>query len=378
MKLLVESLYAEFVLEFLLLTESSKQSLLNLGFPEVIASLIWDEFGSNAYTVAKWYKDSHGYFFRDGEFPKDWWKRINTSFGKIDLKDILNLYEAAAVSEEQYNEVRKSLELRTGEPFDQEEVLASLRDELKRQFLGKDSMFFSYDDLIVDIRKKTLVDLKPYKNLSFEDAKDKYDKKKVFKDATPIKTYENGWKWINAGKKCQLVGKLMKNCGSTGVMSSDPDRTMLVLFDKGNKPHVVVTWSPNEKRISGDEGGAGSAVKEPYHDYILDLVDTLGAELETGNARSEALKLRYTLKGQVKSIEKVPTQSQFASEYFRVTTNEGTVYYTDSYRFVPEEAIAEKQRSEANLDLHRVLGSVFNTYSGTKSINLYRFVRGDR
>ena len=89
----------------------------------------------------------------------------------------------------------------------------------------------------------------------------------------------------------------MKNCGSTGAMSADENKSMVTLVDKFSKPHIVLTFSPNEKRVSGIEGVASSAPKEIYHQYIIDIIDHLSVEYsEKGAPKSGLLFLKYKLK----------------------------------------------------------------------------------
>jgi hypothetical protein len=45
----------------------SKQSIVNLGYPEIIASLFYEKFGNKAYQLAKWYKE----YYADGDYYKD-------------------------------------------------------------------------------------------------------------------------------------------------------------------------------------------------------------------------------------------------------------------------------------------------------------------
>jgi hypothetical protein len=261
--------------------KESKQNIMNLGFPEVIASLFFERFGKHAFLMARWFREYHGYGYTDKEtrtnYSKDWWWKSNKKWSRseLDIVDIVDLYEAGKTSKEAYDEVRERLELNIDpeDDFDPRERLPDLKEEIK-EILYKD-VFFVFT-LIEDIESKKITNLQPYKDLSFSEAKDRYDNIRIFDTKQLIKIYKNGWKWIDVGNRCQLVGKLMKNCGSAGVMSWDEDKTILTLFDKNNKPHVVVTYSPNEKRISGDEGAASTEVKGKYHRYILDLAEHLG------------------------------------------------------------------------------------------------------
>ena len=320
------------------LLAESKQSIVNLGFPEVIASILYEKYGSNAFVVSKWYKD---YFTEDYEAMdnKTWWRRANTEYSlkQLGLTDLIMLYDAAKISFEEYNKIKKQLELEIDDTqeFNKSEKLQDLREEISRGFFKK--VFFSRN-LIIGIDSGKIIDLHPYANLTFREANEKYEKKSIFSDKTPVKKYPNGWRWVDAGAKCDLIGGMMKNCGSTGVMSADKDRTMLTLFDEQNIPHVVDTYSPNEKRISGVEGQASTAVKNEYADYVIDLVKTLGAELDYDREKSKFLKLKYALGNKLKSLKKIPNESDY-DEYYVLVTSDNKTYYTNSYEMISKEDV---------------------------------------
>ena len=320
------------------LLAESKQSIVNLGFPEVIASILYEKYGSNAFVVSKWYKD---YFTEDYEAMdnKTWWRRANTEYSlkQLGLTDLIMLYDAAKISFEEYNKIKKQLELEIDDTqeFNKSEKLQDLREEISRGFFKK--VFFSRN-LIIGIDSGKIIDLHPYANLTFREANEKYEKKSIFSDKTPVKKYPNGWRWVDAGAKCDLIGGMMKNCGSTGVMSADKDRTMLTLFDEQNIPHVVATYSPNEKRISGVEGQARTAVKNEYADYVIDLVKTLGAELDYDREKSKFLKLKYALGNKLKSLKKIPNESDY-DEYYVLVTSDNKTYYTNSYEMISKEDV---------------------------------------
>jgi hypothetical protein len=126
----------------------------------------------------------------------------------------------------------------------------------------------------------------------------------------------------------------MRNCGSAGVMSSDPDRTIIALFDPNNKPHVMTVYSPNQNRISGDEGRGSSQVKSIYHPYVLDLAKILNAKFDWNISKSKLLQLKYRLNqipAKVSNIRKLfPTDDSTFDEYFTFTIDNNT-YYSNSY-----------------------------------------------
>lgn len=369
---LIESIIAQ---EILPLTES-KQALINLGYPSVVASLISAKFKKHDFTVAKWFKENSSY----AKEP-NWFQMQFSDFSRHgpSLGDLINIYEAAQASEEKYRAVMNRLEYKNvdEEDFDQVAILNLTKRKIEYKLFG-DNIFFTYYVLIKDIMSGKLTDLKPYQNLSFEEAKDKYDQKHIFGDVTPLKVYPDGYKWINVGDKCQLVGKQMKNCGSSGVMSMDPDRTILTLFDANNKPHVMVTYSPGDKRLSGDEGVGSSAVKDVYHDYILDLANLLGVNLDYGSTKSYSLKLKSALNGQLKSIENIESNSIY-DHFYKISLLDNSVYYTDTYGFIPVKdvvAVAGK-----NGDVLDALKKMFNHQTSSQDfekINFYNFINGQR
>jgi hypothetical protein len=123
----------------------------------------------------------------------------------------------------------------------------------------------------------------------------------------------------------------MSNCGSSGVMSADPDRTILTLFGPNNKPHVMVVYSPNDKRISGDECAGSSPVKPQYHAYVLDLAHHLGVRFDEERSKSPELRVKYLLKDKAQSIEPLQSSNdQSYDHYFRFTVD-GQGFYTDGH-----------------------------------------------
>lgn len=320
------------------LLKESKQQIINLGFPEVIASILYQEYGENATLFARWIKEYNIYKAtnRAGEVDKRWWRSANSRFTRgLSLVDLVDLYEASKKSVEDLNALRKELELHVDSPenVSLEKERRVYKAEIK-SMLEREEMAF-YSVLIKDIISGKIKDLKPYENLSFEEAKKKYEEKRVFEDQKPMKAYSNGWRWIDVGPRCELVGKKMNNCGSAGVMSMDPDRTIITLFDEHQNPHVVVTYSPNEKRLSGDEGGGGSAVKSEYHKYVLDLAKVLGVQFDYNRSKSSELRLRAALGDAVKDM-KIYFANSYTTFYI-VKMRDGKIYYTNSYDFISKE-----------------------------------------
>jgi hypothetical protein len=138
----------------------------------------------------------------------------------------------------------------------------------------------------------------------------------------------------------------MKNCGSAGLMSWDEDRTIVALFGPTNKPHVMVTYSPNEKRISGDECAGSSQVKPEYHRYVLDLAEHLSATFDVSKTKSTALGVKYLLRNKAQSIEQLDAGEDPYDSYFRFVMD-GKVFYTNGNYVISE---ADMERAQGMID----------------------------
>jgi hypothetical protein len=337
----------------------SKQTLINIGIPEIIATLFHEKFGNKAPLFARWYKE---YTAFRGDDP-NWWRNISHGFNKPSIVEIVKLYEATKdyaegkTTLDQYNAVRDRLDFASIDTTeDPEDILRGLKGFIAEDFFKE--VFFSRN-LVKDFMQGKVKNLAPYSKLPFAQASEKYEEKSVFLDRAPIKSYENGWRWIDVGAKCDLVGRKMKNCGSTGVMSMDKDRSMLTLFDANNNPHVVATYSPNEKRISGVEGQGSTTPKNEYIDYVIDVANVLGAQIDTNQIKSKMLKLKVLL--QPTWIRQVEGKSDF-NEFFEFQLPNGELYYSNSYEAVPKEETDSLVLSEPTTDLFDKLTTVFNHY----------------
>lgn len=319
----------------------------NLGYPKLLAKILQDKFGNNSFTMAKWLKE---YYKTQGE--NDWINSLGKSGSwmhgtKGSVNRVLGLYDAATKALESGIPNLYVKYLRDNDFYvDKSDIDLDEREVSARKAIAKDSVeeelfndIFFYNSFATDILSGKVTNLGPYEKLSFEEALEKYNKKKIFDDIRPIKVYPDGFKWIDAGAKCELLGKLMNNCGSSGVMSSDPDRTILALFDSNNKPHVMVTYSPNEKRISGEEGGGSSVVKDKYSSYVLDLADVLGAKFDTERSKTKILTVKGKLQGIATDIKRIKDFGGAGTydELFSFKDLDGKEYYTDSYHVLSKE-----------------------------------------
>lgn len=335
----------------------AKQDIANLGLPPLMVRIFQERFGNLAFLMARWYKESKLY----GRDEPDWFRTTTRRLvgSQPDLWSLNYLYDATTDSET-YKKALEFLDLAVEEEFYDDYYLQDMRKGLREdieELLNKE-IFFSWYRLPTAIMKGEVKDLGPYRKLNFYDAEKKYDERKMFREATPLKTYPNGWKWINVGKRCYLMGKLMKNCGSTGVMSLDQDKTMLGLFDPLNKPHVVVTYSPNEKRISGDEGQDSTAVKPDYHDYVLDLANFLGVRFDSAKSKSTSLKVKYLLRQMSNDVQPVESNPPF-DEYFTFTVN-GRRYYTNGGTVISEDDVNKLRNYSFKYNSGSLLRNVFN------------------
>lgn len=317
---------------------ASQSNIINLGYPKVLAKIFDAKFGKDSFTIARWMKELHA----PGD--SDWLNKIGRRPGNWmsdgDLKRCIGLFDAAQTAidkgvpslyvkykrENDFGVADRELDLTSDELRETQQYLVS---EMTEEVIG--DLFFYYS-IGRDILSGKLSNLSPYKKLSFREALDKFNEKKVFQDQKPFKVYPDGWRWINVGEKCELIGGKMHNCGSAGVMGSDPDRTMYALFDISDNPHVLLTHSPNEKRISGVEGIGGSTIKDKYSDYVMDLIDLLGANYDIGKSQTKILNLKTALRGFTKDLTRI-TDNMF-SEIFSFHDDSGELYYTDSFNVV--------------------------------------------
>jgi hypothetical protein len=260
-----------------LLTES-KQSIINLGYPEIVAKLYFAKFGNKAYLLARWYKEYYSAGLSD-KYKKDWFIYHSIDLGNkhYSVRHLIMLYDKLSDPIE-YVKLKNKLEISDSEePMDSSQIQEEkefIISELKEKLFDR-SIFYIYYDLVKEVISGKIKNLSEYDHLNFYSAVEKYETKKLFRTQTPFIQYKNGYRWIDAGKKCNIVGNKLKNCGSVGVMGTDPDRHMYVLFDVSDNPHVVVTHSPNEKLLNGIQGIASSEIKDQYVKYVLHLAKKL-------------------------------------------------------------------------------------------------------
>lgn len=307
-----------------LLTEA-KADIVGLGFPAIIATILHEHFGNLAYLIAKWFRD---YKYQPDPKPDNWWLQTTSSLRGTSLWDLTDLYKSTT-DEDSYKAA-----------LDLDDEKQALKEQIENEFLND---YFFKDEFVKEVVTGQIKDINNYKKLNFKAARDKFDKRAIFQERQPIKTYPDGYKWIDVGQRCQLVGGLMKNCGSAGLMSMDEDRTLLVLFDSKNKPHIIVTYSPNEKRIAQDQGIGSSEPKEKYHDYILDLANFLNVRYDVAKSKSPKLIAKYLISKVTNDFQELPIKDDW-SAFFKFKLN-GKDYVTNSREFVSLDDIHKVEQS---------------------------------
>jgi hypothetical protein len=368
---------------------SAKQDIVNLGYPEIIARFFYEKYGNLAPLLAKWYKD---YRVPQDWEGGDWWRKFLDKFGDLySLANLTYLYERSGDLESFFQAcdwagIPCRHKIETQEDLDEQR--GWLINRIRADFF--DDTFFNYYSLIQDIVSGQLKDIAPYKKLRFFDAQKKYEKRRYFQESTPIKVYENGFQWIDVGRKSTLLSEQMKNCGSAGLMSLDKDATIVALFGPNGKPHVMVTYSPNEKRISGDECGASAPVKPEYHQYVIDLAEHLGASFDAMKSKSPELGLKYRLRNIAQSIEPLKVSGSSFDSYFRFVDKSGKVFYTNGAMVVSEEEVHRAQemmdqgKLKSNYPRKEVFRVMLNANNhrdmeayGLHVDSLYDFIGGD-
>jgi hypothetical protein len=128
---------------------------------------------------------------------------------------------------------------------------------------------------------------------------------------------------------------------------------------------------------------AGTAVKEKYHDYIVDLANHLGVKFDAEKSKSKLLKIKSLLTGLYSTIEKLESKSIFG-EYFTFTTPDNKKYMTDSYIIIPESDIIRVSKDPEvvakDLSFDGLVARIFNEhrYYNVNTISFEDFINGKR
>lgn len=225
--------------------------------------------------------------------------------------------------------------------------------------LFKDSFFKT---TLISAVMNTNFDIRPYKNLNFDEALNYFNTKKLGDPNSIVEEYEDGWRWVDAGSKCELVGSELANCGSVGVMSDDPDRTMLVLLNPQLTPKVVATYSPNQKRISQVQGRGSTEPDSAYYDYILRLSKKLNAPLLERRLDGKNFKIWLYV-----ATESEPElfNAGYFNNIYKFTMPDGRVWYSDSNYFIEEsnlfmaaDILAQDEEVQKNIQKLREMNNL--------------------
>lgn len=318
----------------------SKQSIVSLGIPEVIAKILIQKFDKNAFTIAKWIKEYYSYLPNMLDAIK------YDSFADRGMKFYIDMYESTENEESYLNFLNKE-DFHIPDFIDLENSKKIIKDEIEEILF--DSTFFK-SLFIKEILSKKIINLHQYKDLSFNDATIKWESKKIFEDTPALKKYPDGFKWIDVGKRCDLIRGPMSNCGSA-LSRTSGEYTIYTLFDEINNPHVMVTYDFDDKRIHADVGKGQSDVKEKYHPYVLDLINTLGGWLDTSKQGSVQLRIKYRLRDIIHSIERLVLSEEVfpgheesrkntthhVDDIYKFYDKDRNVFYTDYYNVISQK-----------------------------------------
>ena len=320
----------------------SKQQIENLGFPLVVASIFQAEFGKKAYYIAKWYKE----YYAPITGTDDWWKNhadYSATSRQPNLQNIIELYNALPNKEAYANVLEKmgytTNNISTADDYELKEIKDELKKDIKTTLQKVGATFFKSPFIMAVMNGQA--NPKNYEKMSFKDASDKYERKQLFLETKPLITYPNGMKWINAGRKCKLVGDQMDNCGSIGAMSIQPDATMYVLFDDKNIPLVITTYTKSNNVLTGVQGPGHAQIEEKYDSYVVDLIQKLGANYNyTKQGANARLALKSLLGQDADSLEKLDSEGK---EYFKFI-KDGKTYYTNGNQIITDEQLDDIQQ----------------------------------
>ena len=337
--------------EWFFLSESVQQ-ITNLGFPAEVAKIIKKHFGKNAYKIAQWFKEyeTAGIDLDDSKWWNDRLGEQRPVRGGASLNSIIRVMRATDSPEKVKDALGKNGfyvdDKDVYDDYRMQEIKDGFAQELEEQLMK--NIFFRAHPFIKDIQSGK-IKMDAYKNLNFKDAHEKYEEKKLFREAKPIVEYPNGMKWIEAGTYCKLLGNAMRNCGSIGVMSTDPDRKIIALFDAHNNPHVMLTYSPNHNRISGEQGKASTKIKPEYDHYVLDLAEKLGATYDwMSQGAHNRTQLKYLLGDDSRTLEQIGGTEE---EPYYSFYQDGKKYYTDTFKVASQEQVDKAKELIKNGEL---------------------------
>jgi hypothetical protein len=162
-----------------LLTES-KQSIINLGYPEIVAKLYFAKFGNKAYLLARWYKEYYSAGLSD-KYKKDWFIYHSIDLGNkhYSVRHLIMLYDKLSDPIE-YVKLKNKLEISDSEePMDSSQIQEEkefIISELKEKLFDR-SIFYIYYDLVKEVISGKIKNLSEYDHLNFYSAVEKYETK---------------------------------------------------------------------------------------------------------------------------------------------------------------------------------------------------------
>lgn len=264
-----------------------------LGYPKPLAKILQKRFGGNSFLIARWLKEYYNYL----QSP-NWWENLgrgfSSSFSDSRMKILISLLSRLEEGRESYLKYLVSKDML--DPSEMETYFwnpESQKIELEKEI---EDVLFSDHFFSRDLTKKIMQNpsaTQRYQDKTFKEASEDFGRRNLLELDKVILSYENGWRWIDAGKRNDMVAHDLANCGSSGLMSDDPDRTILALINDIGTVKLIVTWSPNQKRISSarDSGGSRESIKSMYHSYILDLMKKIGANYLPNSVQKEDVEL---------------------------------------------------------------------------------------
>nr|BDD46244.1 hypothetical protein 76 [bacterium] len=278
-------------------------AIKRLGTPKHLANYLQEVYGKNSYQIAKWLKE---YYTFDSDatslYGKDRWLTRLRDYSQdgtaSDFSELIDFfYDLLKIdSEEKRIELYLGYELikfmgwewhatnAFGDNLLSDEKYKkhchSMIEGLK-EYLKNSIRIFEDMDFIKEIRSGEIRDLGQYKNLPIEVARLNYYHKWLPK-REPVLEFPDGFAWYDVGKRHRLIGNMMGNCGSIGVMTMEEGASMLVLVNEEKEPMVIATYEPDRGAIRHIEGQRHSrSVAQEYWDKIKALAQHLGvSEIE--------------------------------------------------------------------------------------------------
>ncbi len=294
---------------------STIKGITSLGFPLEVAKLINKIIGDKwDYQVAKWLLESYGL----ESIPKEYTGGMSYKDRFINLNKGIELAKKLkATAPDNRMALYKSKEFKSLEDAiydqfkwsDDSEGRAIWQSEIGEEeaqldwlvndFTGKiekEIEYFIESDFFKDLLDNKSFNKNQCKLMNYGDAIVNYVEKVKIKNM-PVVLDLGEYRWVNAGGGLsKYVREKMKNCGRSsygGLRAVNTDENqMLLLMDKSDNPHVMLTWNPqfvdiyNEERgprryIGYIEGIGSSQVKPEYYKHVKDLFDYLKPDATT-------------------------------------------------------------------------------------------------